>query len=242
MNIVVSGGSGFLGAVLTQSLRKKGNRVFSLSRSKGGHEDDLQCDCTSHIDIEDIAKKLSNQKISVLVNLCSKTMASVDDDNEIFEDNVKIAAGIINLAKILLPHKVINASSTAVYPEVTGSFDEKSMVMPSVNSDSLYGLSKLVTENLIDIHLIRLGTVCVHLRICQVYGEKMNEARIIPVLRKELRSKGTMTLRGNGEREIPFIEVGELVRIIDRFVENICESGIYNIAGKNIRSQNNSFT
>ena len=42
MNIVVAGGSGFLGTILTQSLRIKGNRVFSLSRSTGSHEDDLK--------------------------------------------------------------------------------------------------------------------------------------------------------------------------------------------------------
>ena len=234
MNIVVAGGSGFLGTILTRSLRIKGNRVFSLSRSIGGHEDDLRCDFTSHAEIEDITIKLSNHKIDVLVNLCSKLMTSVDDGNDVFDSNLKIAYGIINLAKKLLPQKVINASSTAVYPNVTGSFNEKSIVKPSVNSDSLYGLSKFVTENLIDIHLIRLGSVCVHLRICQVYGERMSEDRIIPVLRKELQSNGTMTLWGNGEREIPLIEVGVLTGIVENFIDHSCEGGIYNIVGKHL--------
>lgn len=234
MNIVIAGGSGFIGAIVKESLRSNGYRVFSLSRSGGRHEDDLECDITSNTQVEDIAVKLSNYKISVFVNFCSRVMTSDDEPDKLFDSNLKIAFAIANLAERLLPEKFINASSTAIYPNITGSFSETSMAMPSVNSDSWYGLSKFVTENLIDIRLFGLGVVCVHLRICQVYGEGMGESRIIPVLREELRSSGVMTLWGNGEREIPFIDVEKLLGIVMKFVENDCSSGVFNVVGEHL--------
>tara|TARA_B110000879_G_scaffold211901_1_gene306067 strand:+ start:7955 stop:8809 length:855 start_codon:yes stop_codon:yes gene_type:complete len=234
MNIVIAGGSGFIGAKVKESLRSNGYRVFSLSRSGGRHEDDLKCDITSNTQLEDITVKLSNYKISVLVNFCSRVMSSDTEPDTLFDSNLKIAFALANLAEKLLPEKLVNASSTAIYPNITGSFSETSIAMPSVNSDSWYGLSKFVTENLIDIKLIPLGVVCVHLRICQVYGKGMGESRIIPVLREELRSNGTMTLWGNGERVIPFIEVEKLLVIVTKFVENDCIGGVFNVVGEHL--------
>ena len=234
MNILLAGGSGFIGAKVKESLRSNGYRVFCLSRSGGSHEDDLKCDITSNSQLEEASLKLSNYKISVLVNFCSRVMTSNDEPYNIFDSNLKIAFALTKLAERLLPEKLVNASSTAIYPNITGSFSETSITMPSVNSDSWYGLSKFVTENLIDIQLIRLGVVCVHLRICQVYGEGMDESRIIPVLREELRSSGMMTLWGNGEREIPLIDVEKLVKIVTKFVENNCTSGVFNVAGEHL--------
>ena len=103
--------------------------------------------------------------------------------------------------------------------------------MPSSNSDAIYGLSKFVTENLIDINLRHLDIHSAHLRISQIYGKGMREDRLIPVLRRELKADGKMTLWGNGEREIPLIHISRLLEIIEIFIIKSC-SGVYNIASE----------
>ena len=233
MNILVTGGSGYLGSSLTRILRSKGNRVFSLSTSSGPHVDDLACNLTDKVEISSIGKDLSDQKIGVVVHLASKLMCETLSHSEVFEDNLEISKGFVKLAKLLLPSKIIHASSTAVYPEISGTFDEESLIRPSVNSDALYGLSKFVAENLIDVNLKSENTTCIHLRIGQIYGDKMPQNRIIPILRKELQVDSRMSLFGSGKRVIPLVNISFLVDVIGKFVDNDAKSGVYNVVSEN---------
>jgi nucleoside-diphosphate-sugar epimerase len=233
MKILVTGGSGYLGACLTEILRTKGNRVFSLSRSAGPHVDDLACDLTDTAEISAIGKDLSDQKIDAVVHLASKLMCETLSQSEVFGDNLEISQGFIKLAKLLLPSKIIHASSTAVYPEISGVFDEESLIWPSVNSDALYGLSKFVAENLIEVNLKSESTKCIHLRIGQIYGDKMPQNRIIPILRRELQLDSRMSLFGSGERVIPLANISFLIDVIVKFVNNETKSGVYNVVSEN---------
>lgn len=234
MNVLLTGGSGYLGTSLKQDLRNRGNRVFSLSRSPGSHIDDLTCDLTDILKIDDILKRLNAEKIDVAVHLASKLMNETSSQSDIFDHNLEISKGFIKLAKLLLPSKIINASSTAVYPEISGTFSEDSMIMPSVNSDALYGLSKFVAENLIDASLLSTSTQCIHLRIGQVYGDQMPEDRIIPVLKNELKIDSRMTLFGCGKRIIPFVNISFLIDVIVKFILNEAKSGVYNVVSENL--------
>ena len=234
MKILVTGGSGYLGTYLKQELRKRGNRVFSLSRSSGPHIDDLACDLTSMSEIDHICKKLGGEKFEVAVHLASKLMSEKLTQYDIFNHNLKISQGFVRLAGLLMPSKVINASSTAVYPEISGTFDEESLIKPSVNSDALYGLSKFVAENLMDASPHLISTQCIHLRIGQVYGDQMPKDKIMPVLRKELQIDSRMTLFGSGERVIPFVNISFLIDVIVKFIENKTKSGVYNVVDENL--------
>lgn len=233
MKILLTGGSGYLGTSLKQELRNRGDRVFSLSRSSGPHIDDLACDLTNMSEIDDIFKKLKGEKIKVVVHLASKLMDETLSQSDIFDHNLEISKGFVRLAGLLMPSKVINASSTAVYPEISGTFDEESIIMPSVNSDALYGLSKFVAENLMDASLLSTSIQCIHLRIGQVYGDQMPEDKIIPVLRKELKIDSRMTLFGCGERIIPFVNISFLIDVIVKFIINKTKSGVYNVVSEN---------
>lgn len=233
MKILVTGGSGYLGDSLIQELRRQGNRVISLSRSSGKHIDDFTCDLSKKSDVNDICKELRGEKIEVIVHLASKLMNEKSSQSDIFRQNLEISYGCIRLAKSILPSKVINASSSSVYPEISGTFDEESSVNPSVNSDAPYGLSKFVAENLMNIAFNSINVQLIHLRIGQIYGDKMPENRIMPVLRKELQLDSKMTLFGSGERIIPFAQINFLIEVIIKFIENKANSGVYNVVSEN---------
>lgn len=233
MKILVTGGSGYLGRSLKLELRNRGNRVFSLSRSSGPHIDDLACDLTDMSEVDSICKKLSGENITVAVHLASKLMNETLSQSDIFDQNLEITKGFTRLAGLLKPSKIINASSTAVYPEITGTFDEESLIMPSVNSDALYGLSKFVSENFMDANFHSLSTQCIHLRIGQIYGDQMPKDKIIPVLKKELKIDSRMTLFGSGDRIIPLVNISFLIDVIIKFIVNKTKSGVYNVVSEN---------
>ncbi len=233
MKILVTGGTGFLGTAIVKSLRKKNNKVYSLSRSDGKHTDDISCNLEDFSDIDRISKTLSSQNIDVVIHLASALVKKESDQYEVFEKNLKISEGLIRLVKSISPLKLINASSTAVYPEITGTFDEKSQIEPAFNSDALYGLSKFVSENLIYFNLKHTDIACIQLRIGQIYGDKMPEERIIPVLRKELLECSKITLFGSGERIIPLANIYFLVDVIEKFIKSKLESGVFNVVSEN---------
>jgi len=234
MKILVTGGSGYLGTSLKQELRNRGNKVFSLSRSSGPHTDDLACDLTDVSEVNGICKKLSGENITVAVHLASKLMNETLSQSDIFDQNLEITKGFITLAGLLKPSKIINASSTAVYPEITGAFDEESLIMPSVNSDALYGLSKFIAENFMDASIHSPSTQCIHLRIGQIYGDQMPKNKIIPVLKKELNIDSRMTLFGSGDRIIPLVNISFLTDVIIKFIVNKTKSGVYNVVSENL--------
>ena len=104
--------------------------------------------------------------------------------------------------------------------------------MPQENNDCLYGLSKFSSEVLLDFSLKNEDIRIVHLRVGQVYGEGMRQDRIIPVMRKELEERNTITVYGNGERQSCFIEIGKLVETVDCFIKNKFD-GVFNVGDEN---------
>lgn len=233
MNILITGGTGFLGTSLVEALRKKNFRVYSLSRSPGKHVDDLSCNLRDLSKVDNVSKDLSRKNIEIIIHLASVVMKDSNNQYEVFEKNIEISKGLIRLIELLSPSKVINASSTAVYPEISGTFDERSQIAPAYNSDALYGLSKFVTENLIYFNIKNTETVCVHLRIGQIYGDMMSKERIIPVLRKELLENSRMTIYGSGVRVIPLVKISFLVDVIEKFIKGDLKSDIFNVVSEN---------
>ena len=104
--------------------------------------------------------------------------------------------------------------------------------MPQNNPDCIYGLSKFASEVLLDYFLRNEDICIVHLRVAQVYGEGMRQDRIIPVMRKELEEKNTITVYGNGERQSCFIEIGKLLETVDYFIQNKLD-GVFNVGDEN---------
>lgn len=233
MKILVTGGTGYVGNQLVKQLRGRGFRVFSLSRSAAEHIDDLSCDLAEIENVDYVCDRLQAENVEIVVHFAAKVANEKLAQSDIFDRNLKISQGFIRLIGMLTPSKVINASSTAVYPEICGVFDEDSIINPSVNTDALYGLSKFVAENLIQYNLKSRNIQCIHLRIGQVYGEQMPADRIIPVLRKELQVNSQMTLFGDGKRIIPFVNILFLIDVIEKFIENNAETGVYNVVSEN---------
>jgi nucleoside-diphosphate-sugar epimerase len=235
MNILITGSGGFIGTHLCDSLGKdhKLNRIdyFSMSAS---NSDYFSVDLTDGKAAEKLIDELFKQKIDVIIHLASR-MASPDKTNdlEILRENIVIAENMVSLVKKIQPKKFINFSSMAVYPNILGLFSENSLPSPQKNTDCLYGLSKYCSEVIFDFLLRNENIHIIHMRVAQVYGEGMREDRIIPVMRKELEERNTITVFGNGERESCFIEINKLTECVEYFLHQEA-SGIYNLGDQNL--------
>jgi len=235
MNILITGAGGFIGSHLCNYLNNKHKlyRIYSLSKPTSDY-DCYNLDLTDLKAVKDKINIFSSKKIEVIIHLASK-MASPDqiDNIEIFNDNIRIAESMVFLVKKIEPEILINFSSMAVYPNISGIFSEDSLPMPQKNRDCIYGLSKFASEVILDFSLRNEKMRISHLRIAQVYGDGMRQDRIIPVMRKELEEKNIITVYGNGERQSCFIEIEKLLETVDYFLKNNVE-GVYNVGDENI--------
>ena len=236
MNILITGAGGFIGKHLCSILSKRENNIYKIysNLSSVNRKNSYEIDLTKGRAVGEIADDLSLKNIDVIIHLAAK-MASPDnvEDLAIFEDNIAISKNLVYLTKKLKPKVLINFSSMAVYPNVSGLFSEKSLPSPQKNNDCIYGLSKYCSEVIFEYLLNKKNMRIVHLRLAQVYGKGMRKDRIIPNMRRQLEEKNSILVYGNGERVSNFIEINKLANYIDYFLNHDI-SGIYNIGDKNL--------
>ncbi|HBM15422.1 MAG TPA: NAD(P)-dependent oxidoreductase [Lentisphaeria bacterium] len=234
MNILLTGANGFIGkhvSIFFES--QKEYTVFKIARSF--HErskNNIELDLTDKNKVMKFAREFKKKHtIDAIIHLAAKMAGSKQkhiDAFRLFDVNLEIAKNLTFIAQSLLPRKLINFSSMAVYPNVDGVFDEKFCVNMSENTDCLYGLAKFCAENIFDHFLKNENMVITHLRVSQVYGDGMNKSRVMPMMRIELKEKNTVTVFGEGKRVSNFIHIDKLLEILRLLVIGE-KSGVYNV-------------
>ncbi len=222
MNILITGGKGFIGSSLQKGLCSKYN-FFSLEREISEFkEKKFFADLTDSESSKEVFEEIAGHtKIDIIIHGAS-ILGTPNNYNKISSllDNLKITENLIEGVKILRPSKLIHLSSISVYPNENGIFSEESKVQTSKNTECLYGLSKICAENLLDFFLNNSKIKISHLRLAQVFGENMREDRIYAIMKTELKKFNRITVFGEGERVSNFIS------------KNI--DGTYNIGAENL--------
>ncbi len=229
-NILITGISGFIGNAIYENLKKSHN-VYGISRTNKNKIEEIK--------ILDLSEKgngvgfLKENQFDVIIHLATN-LANPNNINDlnVFGKNMQIHMNLIEGMKNYENCHLINFSSSAVYPGISGTFRETDEINPSVNNDCLYGLSKFNSEMFFRYFLPK-SIKQLHLRVGFVYGEQMDPSRIHQKFKQELSENNCITVFGNGERTLPQIEIGSLVNKISFFIDN-CTSGTLNVADENI--------
>lgn len=240
MNILITGAGGFIGTHICESLIRdhKLYRTFSSSNNRTSDNNAYAVNFEDELAVEKLIKDLTGRNIYAIIHLASQ-MASPNKLNnlELLRRNNVISENLAFLAKTLKPKIFINFSSMAIYPNVTGVFSEESNPGPQSNRDCVYGLSKYCSEIIFDFLLKNNNINIIHLRVSNVNGAGMREIRLIPAMRKELETRNTITVFGNGIRESNFIGIDSLVEVVKFFLSRKV-TGVFNVGEQNISYYN----
>lgn len=231
--VLITGGTGFIGSHLRDLLEDDFEVIIVDFRKKRGGDVVLDLTCKDEVS-KAIDDGLFGEKIDVVVHLASRLVGSENpNDTSVLHDNIRMAENIAYLAEELSVDKLIHASTMAVYPNRSGTYNEESATATSQSAECLYGLSKICSEQLLDFFLLKHAVKTVHLRFAQVYGEGMRNDRVMSHMEQELESTNAITVYGNGERVSNFIPVKEVVGSIHYFITNDA-GGTFNIGGKQL--------
>ena len=235
MRILLTGGSGYLGSVLTRKLLINGHHVRILDNflfGKGSLKDiqdnkKLELVTGDIRDLSVVGKSLKN--IDAVIHLASivGTQSAELDSKVSTEINFMATRNIAELCKIYKIKQFIFASTCSVYgAQPDRLIAENSEVDPM---DS-YGLSKFQSERAI-LQTYDYPTI---LRLGTLFGasHRMRFDLAINLFIAQAMNKEKMTVFG-GEQWRPFLHVDDAAEAFSFAVENKME-GTYNVVWKNL--------
>ena len=235
MRILLTGGSGYLGSVLTRKLLTNGHHVRILDNflfGKGSLKDiqdnkKLELVTGDIRDLSIVGKSLKN--IDAVIHLASivGTQSAELDSKVSTEINFMATRNIAELCKIYKIKQFIFASTCSVYgAQPDRLIAENSEVDPM---DS-YGLSKFQSERAI-LQTYDYPTI---LRLGTLFGasHRMRFDLAINLFIAQAMNKEKLTVFG-GEQWRPFLHVDDAAEAFSFAVENKME-GTYNVVWKNL--------
>ncbi|MEO6306057.1 MAG: NAD(P)-dependent oxidoreductase [Bacteroidia bacterium] len=234
MMILVTGVNGFIGKALFKSLKIIGEPMGIYNTSDKIFENTYKIDLLKEEEVFKFSENEFAQKIDTIVHLSSRTVnGQSSDDISIIAESAQLSKNLALLCKKTNIKYLINISSSSVYSNTDGTYNENSSTQPASNSDCFYGVSKLNSEIIFDHTLSSSNIMITHLRVCMVLGDNIDKTRLIPVLENEIVNSNTVTLFGNGERIINTISIERLVEYINFFIKNP-SPGVFNVAEESI--------
>jgi UDP-glucose 4-epimerase len=239
MKVLVTGGAGFIGSHLVQTLLEQGHNVRVLDNFSTGKRENL----------DDLARKFKGTQLEVLegdVRDASQVDQSVrgievvfheaafvsvpqsmDEPQTCFDVNISGTSLLFDAARRVGVRRAVVASSAAVYGE--------SEALPLVEETPLqpkspYAVSKRVDEMYAELFTAAFGFEVVALRYFNVYGPRQRPdsmyAAAVPIFARRLLDQKAVTVFGDGGQTRDLINVHDVARA------NLIASEHPNAAGK----------
>ena len=244
MNIIVTGGAGFIGSWICEAYISEGNNVLVIDNLSTGSEDNIpteaefvECDVRNLGGLEKIFQKFRPDFVN---HHAAQINVRDSVENPAFDADVNIG-GSLNLLSLCAEYNVekfiFASTGGALYGEPQKlPADESTPALPL----SPYGISKLSTENYVRYYSRSRGFAHVILRYANVYGERQNpggEAGVIGIFCENIINGKPCLIFGDGEQTRDYVHVSDVSRA-NLLAASIEEEGTFNI-GTSIESSVN---
>ena len=242
MNVLVTGGAGFIGSHLVRQLLDAEHQVTVLDNVSTGTWQHLPqgkdtCTCWE-MDIRDKAarEKIEQGKFDVIVQLAGQTMVDVSIKDPEFDasENIMGTINVLEAARNSGVKRIIFASTAAAYGDVTEDrlpIREEENLAPM----SFYGLTKVAVEKYLKLYHDLYGLDYVALRFANVYGERQGdtgEGGVISIFAKRIAKDLGITVFGDGKQTRDFIYAGDIAAGIIAAMTTDKANAVYNLSNQ----------
>jgi nucleoside-diphosphate-sugar epimerase len=228
-NYLVTGGAGFIGSHMTETLLKEGHRVRVLDNFSSGRRETiefLKAAFASSLEIieGDIRdRKTCDQAVSGLDYVFHQAAQvsvprSIIDPETTQEVNIRGTLNVLQASKKAGIKRLVLASSTAIYGDSSNEKEaqkpKKETMVP--NPLSPYALSKLVGEYYCRLFSKLYEMPAVVLRYFNVFGPRQDPqseyAAVIPKFISRLLQGSPPIIYGDGQQSRDFVFVADVVQ------------------------------
>ena len=227
MNITISGGTGFIGKYVVEKLHLN-HEITVLTRNVNSVcvEDKVKGTFLDLSTPDDVLKE-QLKKTDVFIHLAAKRPEKKVSDKSFdsYFDYLHFSIRMLDLLKGSACKQIINISTKGVYGlKNSVPFSEEQIPYPT----SLYGLSKLFTEQMIDQFVNSNNMLACHLRLGQVIGWGDTNTNLISVFLKNAIAQQKQQIWGEGVGARTYVYVKDVVSAIETVLMHNVE-GAYNI-------------
>jgi len=244
MKILITGGAGYIGTVLTKqlvqypevdkiiiydNLSRKNSNLFLGDRLVNPEKVELVVG--DILDLRKLNKVLSG--VDVVIHLAARVstpFANVDAD---FHEQVNHwgTSELVSAVESSNVKKFIYTSSTSVYGGSEGVIEEHYNPDPK----TFYGISKFRGEE--HVRRLQKKTNALILRCANVYGysRSMRFDAVINRFMFDANFMNRIQIHGNGKQHRAFVHVNTLVKALIGCLLTEVPSGIYNVVDKNMQ-------
>jgi len=250
MNIIITGGAGFIGSHLAEhlSLSKKIKKIIIIDNLNDGSKKNLKIALKSHkvklykLDIRNLKSIIKLFKgIDTVVHLAamSDIVPSIEEPIDYLETNFNGTLNILEAMKKNNVKKIIYAASSSCYgiPTKTPT-KEKDQIKPMYP----YAFSKYIGEQLIDHYHKVYKIKFISLRLFNVYGtrSRTNSAygAALGVFLKQKLEKKPFTIVGDGNQKRDFIHVKDVCDAFAKAIFSNLKNEILNVGFGSPKSVN----
>ena len=230
MRAVVTGGAGFIGSTLVETLIARGDEVHVVDDLSSGRREQVADTARLHVlDIRDpLVDALAGARPEVVFHLAAQidVRRSVADPVDDAATNVLGTLRVLELAREHDAQVVFASTGGAIYGECEHPATEAAERRPV----SPYGTSKLAAEEYLAAWNRLYGTTHVALRLGNVYGPRQDphgEAGVVAIFLSRIRDGVPATIFGDGSQTRDYVFAGDVVRA---FVAAVgATGGVFNV-------------
>ncbi len=220
MNVLVTGGAGFIGSHVVDTVLAAGHRVSvvdNLWEHGGGRMENVNPQAQFYqLDVRDgaLAQVFEKERPEVVCHLAAQHSVKFSTEDPVHDAQVNVL-GLINLLQCCTRYrtrKVIFASSAATYGEVPADqmpLDETAVQAPR----SPYGITKLASEHYLRFWKDEHDLDFTALRYGNVYGPRQDptgEAGVIAIFTRAILLGEPVRIDWDGEQQKDYVYVRDV--------------------------------
>jgi UDP-glucose 4-epimerase len=170
MRVLVTGGAGYIGSVVTAALLAGGHEVTVLDDLSTGHEDAVPDGATlASVPLQESAPVLAEVRPEAVLHFAAKSLvgASQQHPQDYWENNVGGTLALLEAMRAADCRRIVFSSTAATYGEPeTVPIPETAPTRPT----NTYGATKLAVDHMLTSYAVAHGFAAVSLRYFNVAG------------------------------------------------------------------------
>jgi UDP-glucose 4-epimerase len=223
---LVTGGAGFIGSHVAETLIQEGHTVVVFDDLSGGYVENIPRGARfvqgSIVDHQLVDQVFSTHSFDYVYHLAAYAAEGLSHFIKRFNYQNNLV-GSVNLINAAVNHAVkcfVFTSSIAVYGDLPSPMREDMTPAP----EDSYGIAKLAVEQELKVSHGMFGLEYVIFRPHNVYGERQNIAdryrNVVGIFMNQILKGEPMTLFGDGNQQRAFTHVSDVAPIIASAIHN----------------------